>query len=604
MSAVALYPPTPTLSPDEIDRILYLPTFAPRTVSVLGAYNLVIIVTTAVFFYFRANDAIKVHGISLIVAQACFVVLATPLVILQMTYYPWFPCAMILLGQTMIVNWGICIFGRVVRLRQIFTFHQSAIAQYNDFNRKRLSPNFGYRSETRSEVAAFTTSTAASYPPPLEGSGIMQFAERHGIARLALQRAWIVAGSAIFINTTLSLVLILVVPGLLADDFFEVMGPPVIAGLLGKTRRGVDCHSRDWWFLPGFTLMGVFIGIIAPVSIWSIRNMRDTYGLRAELLTTLGITIPCFIAYWVYGLVFWDYTGYFTPNTLAYFFFAAGHGSVILPLIQLVLHNRAAKSLALNMESFQKVLSDPTMFASLKELAVRDFCSEQTIFLEELRILTAKVHAENTKALRASGPNLRSESSAPILSISFQNRPLESFERGFPLSPSQSSPMSYTAYPLSATPYDRPFSFRDASNPSLPRSTVSDRTLANRPSLQQLSASYQSLRPSLPRPGDNPRTPMIPSSERSSLDTPVVVPPSLVPQFSAVCDVFIRPGAPMELNLSAAVRSQCVNAAAQQPYTVDMFDAARDQVIQSLFFNTFPKLVLSKKERINSDAYP
>ncbi|KAI8810148.1 hypothetical protein BJ742DRAFT_209155 [Cladochytrium replicatum] len=521
-----------------------------------------------------------------------------------MTYYPVFPCAMILLGQTMIVNWGICIFGRVVRLRQIFIFHQSAIAQYTDFNRKRLSPNFGYRNETRSEGVPFTTTTTASYPPPLEGSGIMQFAERHGIARLALQRAWIVAGSALLINTTLSLVLILVVPGLIADDLFEIMGSPIIAGLLGKTRRGVDCHPRDWWFLPGFTLMGVFIGIVAPVSIWSIRNMRDTFGLRAELLTTLGITIPCFIAYWVYGLVFWDYTGYFTPNTLAYFFFAAGHGSVIWPLIQLFRHNRAAKSLALNMESFQKVLSDPTMFASLKELAVRDFCSEQTIFLEELRILTAKVRAERVKAVRASVPNLRSEASAPLLSISFQSKPLDSFDRGFPLSPSQSSPLSYSPYPSSATPYDQPFNFTDASNPSLPRSAVSERTLANRPSLQQLSGSYQSHRPTLPRAGDNPRTPIIPGSERSSLDTPTMVPPSLVPQFAAVCAVFIRPGAPMELNLSAAVRSQCMNAAARQPYTVDMFDSAKDQVIQSLFLNTFPKLVQSKKEGIANESFP
>ncbi|KAI8810564.1 hypothetical protein BJ742DRAFT_800844 [Cladochytrium replicatum] len=181
-------------------------------------------------------------------------------------------------------------------------------------------------------------------------------------------------------------------------------------------------------------------------------------------------------------------------------------------------------NLALNMESLWRVLSDPVVFASLKELAARDFCSEQTIFLEEVWTLKNKVLGERAKAHFPTN-NLSSIKTFVETSDSLELRPV--------------------------------------SSSSKPTSKLTD--LYGSPIICSIVDD-----------GDN-----------------IVVPHALIPQFIAVCDVFIRPGSPMELNLSAIVRRQCIDSIETRNFSVNVFNGALDQVVQSLFLNTFPKFLPS-----------
>ncbi|KAI8800575.1 hypothetical protein BJ742DRAFT_859970 [Cladochytrium replicatum] len=420
-----------------------------------------------------------------------------------MPFFPWYPCAVSMLSQTMIVNWGICTIGRVIYLREMFNFHRQLITQYDAFDRIV---------QGTSELNA-QTQTWNRIIGPRSRDARNLFRVRHGIRTWALRKAWTFVGTLWFINTTMSLIIIFSVPGLVADDFFAPMGPDVVAGALGKTRRGVDCQMQDWWYWPGFGLMCVFAGLAAPISMWSMRNIRDTYGFRLELLITFCVAIPCYTLYFLFVLVYWNYEGGFTPNVLLYFYFLAGHGSVLFPLVQVFRQKLDAKRLALNMESFERVLSDPVMFASLKELTASDFCSEQTIFLEEVWSLKAKVLGERGRMHRPYTNNLGSITMFVESSDSLELYPIPSRA----MQPNKLDENPITSY------------------------TTSDIRTDN-----------------------------------------FVVPKALVPQFVSICEVFIRPGAPMELNLSAAVRRQCVESIGSQSFPVNVYDAAMDQVIQSL----------------------
>ncbi|KAI8810565.1 hypothetical protein BJ742DRAFT_800845 [Cladochytrium replicatum] len=126
-----------------------------------------IISTTAVFIACRHHDTIKVHGISLIVAQACCVVLGSPLSILHMAFYPWYPCAASLLSLTMIINWDICLVGRVIHLRETFDFHRRLVTQYSKFRRLAEGGLANNHAKTKLTKFPFRRSTNVSDHHPL-----------------------------------------------------------------------------------------------------------------------------------------------------------------------------------------------------------------------------------------------------------------------------------------------------------------------------------------------------------------------------------------------------------------------------------------------------
>ncbi|KAI8806131.1 hypothetical protein BJ742DRAFT_370544 [Cladochytrium replicatum] len=304
-------------------------------------------------------------------------------------------------------------------------------------------------------------------------------------------------------------------------------------GLPGLTRRGEECSIQYWVFWPTFAVYAFACSLGALRCLYSLRKIRDTHDIRLDLSINLVFSTPCFVYFVVATAVLQktlapDVFSWVQPGVATYLIIAVNHvTSVLLPIYRDMTESRNTKKLEINMMSFQKVLDDPALFSRLKAFAARDLCSEQVIFLEELRVLEAKV-------------------------INFDDESTNSKRISLRPSKSKLSNSSMKVYLPS----------RRDSNESIGAETsadsVDDGVLKSPTSPTLVSAPLEGL-----------------SSRDTTKHLEQRLDKSLRSHFKTVCDVFIRSGSPMEVNLSFLVRQACIEAADAGAYVVGMFDAAR-----------------------------
>ncbi|KAJ3172477.1 hypothetical protein HDU88_005805 [Geranomyces variabilis] len=334
-----------------------------------------------------------------------------------------------------------------------------------------------------------------------------------------------------------------------------------------------------WEFIPAVITVFAYLFIAIPIAYHKLRKVRDTYYIRKGLMITFTTVYICVFTYFIWMYLIqrqWPVLAIVFPDTL--WLIIAGtvnHATAVFwPVVLSYREDRArgagpassgpalcsttastmidfdapicltefsvvekgipkaAKSLTRTMESFKCVLNDPDLFEAFKNVAVEDFNVENPLFYEEHHAF-----AESVRMFRSYQATLN------------------------PLSPSSSS--SAQGPPLLLQPPEP--SLRRRSGPiTLPgAATTTTSTTATSP-----------------------------TATKSTPDT-TPLPPWLRLRARSIYGNFIAPGAPLLLNLSARVREPVIRAfvSGEEPPGGDVFAAVLDEVIWTMFENTFVKFL-------------
>jgi hypothetical protein len=196
-------------------------------------------------------------------------------------------------------------------------------------------------------------------------------------------------------------------------------------------------------------LYAIFIGGVAPFTLWYLRNNSDAHGIRTEIWIDAVIGIPFFVLYIIWftiiqptaSMLFYVNKAYGPSNWVVFFTIVTHTITVVIPLIDYVLienkhwtharrkvksiYNRITKqprydsaapvplhveqqrdqeseaAIAttiivpeLSMESLERTMTDPDMMNILQDLAIRDFSSENLLFYENYLKLEEKFKYE------------------------------------------------------------------------------------------------------------------------------------------------------------------------------------------------------------------
>ncbi|KAI8814326.1 hypothetical protein BJ742DRAFT_787162 [Cladochytrium replicatum] len=507
------------LSPDSLsaqdrENIRNAYSSLPIRIALTSIFCGFILATTILFVAYRKKRSIRAHSVSLIIAQTVAIFIGTPLATIQMSTYGAYPCFFAFIGLYYgLGTWVLCVIARAVRLYQIFLGHHAASRRYRDIS---LAATLLSNDESTNVWANSRNRPVGDVLTPEHNQPSVPPQHVKSIERRANLTAWIIVG----IGSALITLYFMVILGAtdfiqVGDDLFAPQDPSTVIGLPGKTKRGVSCHKDDpvWW--PAFGLLAGFLLIFTPGALFVLRRMNDTYGIRQDLYITTMFSLPSFIVYFIVASVVWHFDG-FGPNDVIYFVFGVSHFmSVVLPLYRMMKEEKGKAKIKMTLQSFEKVLKDPELFKELQRFAIRDFCSEQTIFIQE-------VHRLRAAAREIVG--------------------------------------RYSEIPE-------------------PPSLAERKSLRKSPSRSALSSGGFEMQ-------STPSRSPIPTDTRP-------LPAQLVWQCAAILDVFIRPGSQMELNISASIRRACISTLESGYVTITVFDAAYLEVANSLFLNTYPKLVKS-----------
>ncbi|KAJ3147397.1 hypothetical protein HDU86_008012 [Geranomyces michiganensis] len=343
-----------------------------------------------------------------------------------------------------------------------------------------------------------------------------------------------------------------------------------------------------WEFVPAVITVFAYMFIAIPIAFYKLRRVRDTYGIRKGLMITFSAVYFCVVTYfvWMYfverqwpviAIVFPDTlflifagtvnhaTAVFWPVVLSYRDDrarkasltefessgpACGSGTVVtmvdfdapICLTEFSVVEKGipptAKSLTRTMENFKNVLNDPDLFEAFKNVAVEDFNVENPLFYEE-----HAAFAESVRMFRSYQATLNPPSS------SLSNDPHD--ESPGLLQPPEPS-------------------LRRRSGPITPPATTTTST-THKPTAVLVAAT-----PPTTTPTDAP------------------LPPWLRLRARSIYGNFIAPGAPLLLNLSSRVREPVIKAfagSADEPPSGDVFAAVLDEVVWTMFENTFVKFL-------------
>ncbi|KAI8799484.1 hypothetical protein BJ742DRAFT_845673 [Cladochytrium replicatum] len=565
-----------------------LPPSALTQIGILIAFNLVVVATTIWLVAWRNYYSIRARGLSLILAQSAFGITANTMVNLYFILFGPFPCIWIFIGQTMGAVLGIVVVAaRVIRLMKMYKFHQSAIEGYTRFYESKIGAG--------EETARRDREIRAMY------SGVGQFLEaRYCIARSANRKAWIFVGCCAVVVVAYTVVAIVVDGRLIGPDLFAPLDFGVTSSSPGLTRRGFDCPLDFWIFWPGYVIIIFSCVFGIPICLYFIRSLRDTHSIRLDLATHLILAAPSLAFFVVDALVMKKYAeqsgpaSWIHPGLATYVIYGVNHfTAVVLPIMRNAIYTRRQKQLAMNMGSLRRVIEDPALFSALKTFAVRDLCSEQVIFLEELRILKAKVAVIKNKDASAyvpfTDPTLSALTTVTSTTESSFSSPLDYYATIATLDPQ----IQARRAPVQRKPLPPP---TNANPDTITQIRLADKLYRQINRRLQNSNSEASLRSPIQSPPQSFKHLSI-LSEGNVGET---VPVELLSHFKTLCDVFVRWTAPMELNLSYMTRKACIDAIDSQTFAVDVFDSTRDEVVQSLFENSYPRFIASIRDRNGS----
>ncbi|KAI8815462.1 hypothetical protein BJ742DRAFT_17709 [Cladochytrium replicatum] len=397
--SLALASPTTTLDAEQLYNLTHAYERLPTRLVATAVYAFLILFTTVLVVAFRKERAIRAHSVSLTIAQALTILIGMPLTTLQIGLFGSYPCFFTFVGLYYgLCMWGFVVIGRALRLHIIFRFHRDAAVNYLADLDSRAVAGPEEQSVWAESDSRFTSSRPRSPQSPTSThhrslssdsveSTTQLLKHRKNLRRLATKAAWMVILVGFLAVTAYAIAIYFATDSIkIADDLFTPQDPRTVIGMPGKTKRGISCTKSDpiWW--PAFGFVAIHMLITTPTALYFHWGTNDAYGIRQDLFVTNLFAIPGFILYFLIAMFWWKFNSVFGPNDVLLFMFGVSHiMSVVVPLIRTFMEVYRRKHLKLNVESFEMVLHDPLLFNELKQFAIRDFCSEQTIFIEQVQ---------------------------------------------------------------------------------------------------------------------------------------------------------------------------------------------------------------------------
>ncbi|KAI9229627.1 MAG: hypothetical protein DHS80DRAFT_29636 [Piptocephalis tieghemiana] len=150
-----------------------------------------------------------------------------------------------------------------------------------------------------------------------------------------------------------------------------------------------------WEYYPLYAFCGIAIVIVMPFLLWTLKGVKDDYGIKLELYICLGLWSFFFIWYLIVAHVPYlqihldtKFPASMWPCIAEAFTFLV---CVLRPLYLSYRTDRSHKALHLTKASFEEVLASPTQLALFRTFSVRDFSSENVLFYERVTGLPARV---------------------------------------------------------------------------------------------------------------------------------------------------------------------------------------------------------------------
>ncbi|KNC97710.1 uncharacterized protein SPPG_07172 [Spizellomyces punctatus DAOM BR117] len=326
------------------------------------------------------------------------------------------------------------------------------------------------------------------------------------------------------------------------------------------------CVSQ-WEYLPQFLGTFLYYTIACPIVLWRLRSVRDNYGVRNDLLISVLTTLPLFTMFlaWRY-IPRTAYLSWHPHNWYILGLMVAHTISVLYPVIQSYRDERIRAKMVLlhNMTSFAQVLSDKAIWDQFKTYMAADFCVENALFFEayqELLVIAAAAFARANIVI----PGMPHHGSALATSTIRSGKIFNDLLR-------RRASMSGGGYPqiCSLT--------RNRAPSTTPSSRLSSTNSSSSPQIETTA------------PASKPCT----SHENEQVGGPLPVfvdmpvPESARALYKAFYENYLEPGAPYEVNLPSNIRDQVQHALSEDKITVGMYDAAKDEVVQIMFLNSFP----------------
>ncbi|RUS26849.1 hypothetical protein BC938DRAFT_484037 [Jimgerdemannia flammicorona] len=495
-------------------------------------------------FLFRRLALLKRSVAPTVLAAVGHIIVSTTFALLE-SFDKVFPCYVVLWASYIgFFCWIYSFVWRALRLRFLIRLHKQRLTvklSENDDNLPRQGIRNPQPRPTRPEDRALPKADASSL-------GIVRwrfFPVKENINTYSEKRFLIVFG----------IILLLLIGFLAVTQHYT-------------TRFALDVTICNWGWEQYLLMLSLslFVAVVCPISMWLIWGHRDANGIREDIMTTIIGGIPAYVLYFIWLTVFPD--GYTPGDTMVRVYWGASKWpvmfmmvshftSVVIPMlksygidykrwgesmreerikvwcksaaedcsanlesnIETTSHNSLKPSLSLTVESLNNALDDPDLFQRLRDFTVKDFCSENSLFLEQYKLLIARVDAFyqlDARHLRTDLDNLKPH-----------NYPYGNL-----------TPFLVSLESIISAP----------SNPSSP-------------TFSSFSYSTDNI------PNVHPKRGPSPIGVSGSQAPNRLVPTPLIHEFVRFYYTFIRGGAPLQVNLEATTLAQI--AAAMSPYVDD-----------------------------------
>ncbi|KAI8591767.1 hypothetical protein BDZ88DRAFT_13609 [Geranomyces variabilis] len=357
-----------------------------------------------------------------------------------------------------------------------------------------------------------------------------------------------------------------------------------------------SCLSAWEKFMPMSWGLFFFEYVLCPVIFWRFRRARDNYGIRVELALTILIGMPCCILYFLwarlpgYYIHIWPTATWYSVSQVL-----VHTVSMAAPVVLSYRTERIRKRMVFlyNMESFTRVLSEKVVWDEFKVYMAADFCVENALFYEAYQELIVQAATAMTKA-GIHCPGMPVHGSALAKSTI---RGANLFSDILRRRPSNVPTSANSGGGGGAGSTGDASSIMGAPMVSFPRSPTGQRLSTALRCGPQSTSSGVGAQLSIPRSTshNNSATPMVGDETGSTTavlafsDQPV--PEAAKQHYKAFYDTYLEPGAPYEVNLPSSIRDAVASEFLMEKITVGVFDAAKEEVVQSMFLNTFPNFL-------------
>ncbi|KAI9142783.1 hypothetical protein BKA69DRAFT_1066451 [Paraphysoderma sedebokerense] len=348
-------------------------------------WNFYMIFTGVLFFCLRKKDFIRKRNVPACMTQVFFSVAVGNQWLARSTLWPavvhsipWI--VSVALNYMCDINWMFSYFFRTVVLLNEYYANKSASTNFKKSALKKEEAVYQHLSLNKAEKFIFRVQKRlfnrkdnkfrrfASTTLLGESSGSTILIKR-GIGLPQLLKC-------LAVSTTIEVILFLIVLGYNKAFSIHTLMDPEFTG-----------NGKEW--VPLYICVGIFL-ITLPYFLHLTRNVHDSIYLKLEHTFALASFYPLFLLYiltyfvksvselFPFGYTFWLFLLATITHTV----------TITCPALYTILKGGDERILLENsIDSFHRVLNDPSLFLILKDVLVEDFSIENALFIEECMLL-------------------------------------------------------------------------------------------------------------------------------------------------------------------------------------------------------------------------